>query len=128
MTLHNLEEGLTLKKRLLVVLFAEMLKEPIGFPPEEGFTPENYQQLRDEMAEETFNSVSLSGDEWISLSKKDHYSGVDPYGANIQHTLTSDLEMEELQSSEGHCTSVLKIKMEDFEEVFKPLGPGWNYQ
>ncbi|GME94665.1 unnamed protein product [Ambrosiozyma monospora] len=47
--------------------------------------------------------------------------GVDPDGAEIEHTLLSNLQMEELQSSDGHWSTVLKISWEDFESIFKPL-------
>ncbi|GME84695.1 unnamed protein product [Ambrosiozyma monospora] len=87
--LNNLEEGFTIKKKLLAILHGETQKDPVGrkatyvdvtdeTASQQGFTSNNLQEKREELARESFNFLFPTVDEFESYTKKNDYMGVDP--------------------------------------------------
>ncbi|GME99880.1 unnamed protein product [Ambrosiozyma monospora] len=132
--LDNLEQGFTIKKKLIGLMYAEIQKDPIGpkatyanvtnkDASEQGFTCLNLDQKREEMRQGSLRCFPPSVSERVAFTENNKCWGVHPHGgSDIRKTLTCDIQMEELQSGEGRCSTILKLSWEDYVNIFEPLG------
>ncbi|GME73411.1 unnamed protein product [Ambrosiozyma monospora] len=95
--LENLGGGFTIKEKLLGIMYGEIQNDPAGRKAayvdvrnrdasEEGFTTENLQQRRDEMARDSIGFFLPTLKEYSNFSERKHYWGVIPH-SNMSENL-----------------------------------------
>ncbi|GMG26847.1 unnamed protein product [Ambrosiozyma monospora] len=118
----NTDEGFTVKKKLLALLYDELHDHTIYRKAtalgakaenvnEEGLATEKKQESRFSKAKRIFNLILANHHEHSEMSKRNYYSAVDNLDVCIEPSLKVSLNMDVLQTNDGSSTLVLKIRL-----------------